>query len=123
MSIYVRERRYILRTDGFASLHAGAQPGELTTRPFRFRGEQLAINYSTSAAGSVRIEIQDTEGRPVPGYALSDCLPLVGDSIEHTVGWKQGSDVSPLIGQTVRLRWTLTDADVFSFRFQDSPVR
>ncbi len=123
MSIYVRERRYVLRTDGFASLHASAQPGELTTKPFCFRGEQLAINYSTSAAGSVRIEIQDTEGHPVPGYALGDCLPLVGDSIEHIVGWKQGSDVSPLIGQTVRLRWTLTDADVFSFRFQNSPVR
>ncbi|MEE3372622.1 MAG: hypothetical protein VX346_25020 [Planctomycetota bacterium] len=119
MSLYVRERRYVLRTDGFASLHADAQPGELTTKPFRFRGKQLDINYSTSAAGSVRIEVQDSEGRPIPGYALDDCLPLVGDSIEHTVGWKQGTDVSPLSGKTVRLRWILTDADVFSFRFHD----
>jgi hypothetical protein len=40
------------------------------------------LNYSTSAAGSVQVEIQDAAGNPLPGFRLADCQPLVGDQIE-----------------------------------------
>ena len=54
LSIYVNDRRYVLRTDGFTSLRGGARGGEVLTRPFRFSGNRLRLNYSTSAAGSLR---------------------------------------------------------------------
>jgi hypothetical protein len=111
--------RYALRLDGLASLHAGYAGGEMITRPVQFQGKFLEINFSTSAAGSVRVEIQDADGTPVPGFTLSDSREIIGDEIARSVSWKSGSDVSRLAGRPVRIRMVLKDADVFSFRFRD----
>lgn len=111
--------RLVLRTDGFASLSAGWFGGEMTTHPLAFAGRELEINYRTGAAGSVRVEIQDANGKPVDGYALADCREIVGDEVERVVAWKNGSDTGPLSGRPVRLRFALRDADLFSFRFRE----
>jgi hypothetical protein len=110
--------RYALRVDGFASLHAGSAGGELATRPLRFQGNELEINYSTSAAGGIRVEVQDGSGTPMPGFALEDAREIIGDQVERVVGWKSGTDLRALAGKTVRLRFVLKDADLFSFRFR-----
>lgn len=110
-------RRYTLRLDGFVSVSAPMSGGELVTKPLIFQGGRLAVNFATSAAGGVRIEIQDADGRPLPGFTLGDCPPIFGDSIERTVVWKSSEDVNSLAGKPVRLRFELNDADLFSFRF------
>ena len=56
-------------------------------------------------------------GKPVPGFALDDCLEIIGDEITRTVSWKRGNDVSSLAGQAIRLRFALKDADVYSLQF------
>lgn len=110
--------RFVLRTDGFASVHVGADPGELLTRPLRFTGRELVMNYSTSAGGSVRVEVQDESGQPFPGFTLADSRKLVGDAIEQTVRWMNGGDVSALAGRTVRLKFVMQDADLFAIQFR-----
>jgi hypothetical protein len=110
--------RLLLRTDGFASLSAPWAGGELVTKPFTFSGAELEINYRTGAAGSVRVEIQDVARDPLPGFAASDCVEIIGDEIERFVRWKGGSGVGSVAGRPVRLRFVLADADVFSFRFR-----
>ena len=110
-------RRYTIRLDGFVSLHAPLAGGEITTRPLKFTGERLSMNYATSAAGSVFVEIQDAAGQAIDGYALEDCLEHYGDSVDQTVAWESGSDVSSLSDLPVRLRFVLKDADVYSFQF------
>jgi hypothetical protein len=75
------------------------------------------VNFSSSAAGGIQAELQDFAGKAIPGYTLADCEPIFGDSIERTVTWKHGGDVSSLSGQIVRLRFALKDADLFSLRF------
>ena len=109
--------RTTLRTDGFASLRAGYRGGELLTKPFKFAGTRLEINFATSAVGSVRIELQNPAGKPLSGFALSDCNETVGDRIRHVVRWKAGDDLAKIAGQTIRMRIVLKDADVYSFRF------
>ncbi len=111
-------RRYTLRIDGFVSVRAPLSGGELLTRPLVFDGQKLVINFSSSAAGDVRVEIQDAVGKPLKSHTLEDCPPIFGDALERTVHWKTGSDVSDLAGRTVRLRFVLRDADLFSFRFR-----
>ena len=119
MSIFVLDdRRYTLRLDGFVSVSAPWAGGELITKSLRFKGKELEINYSTSAGGAVRVEIQDADGKPIPGFALDDCTQIVGDQIERVVAWTGGSDVSPLAGQVVRLRFAMADADLYSLRFR-----
>ena len=112
-------RRYTIRLDGFASVHAPYAGGEMITRPLKFAGKELAINFSTSASGSVRREIQGIEGQPIPGFSLADCKGIGGDEIERIVRWKGGSDVSQLAGQPVRLRFVMKDADVYALRFTE----
>lgn len=109
-------RRHTLRIDGFVSIHASARGGEFVTRPLVLEAGELLINFSTSAAGSIQIEVQDLERKPIPGFALADSPVIFGDTIEYAVPWKDTSDVSRLIGQTVRLRFVLKDADIYSMR-------
>lgn len=114
-----RLRRYSLRVDGFVSMHAPYQGGEFTTRPLVFKGNELEVNYATSAAGSMRVEIQDETGQPIPGYTLEESVEHYGDQLEGVVGWKQGASVKQLAGQPVRLRFVLKDADVYAVRFRE----
>ncbi len=129
LSIYVSEnshqdhpgqfRRYTLRMDGFVSLTAPLEGGDLLTKPVRFEGERLSLNTSTSAAGSVRVEIQGEDGKPLPGYSLADAHPLYGDSLGLVAAWKgHGTNVASLSGKTVRLRFRVEDADLYSYRFE-----
>ncbi len=111
-------RRYSLRTDGFASIHAGYSGGTMTTKPIRFRGEKLVLNYWTSAAGRIQVEILDEAGKPMPGYAAGDCNKIIGNEIRRTVTWKNKDNLSDLAGKPVRLRFRITDADLYSLRFE-----
>jgi len=111
-------RRYTLRMDGFVSASATWSGGELRTKPFVFAGKSLVLNLSTSAAGTVKVELQDPSGKPLPGHALADCPDIFGDSLGYVVTWKGGSDLSALAGTPIRLRITLRDADLFALRFR-----
>src|SRR5213594_3804194 len=107
MSLYVARHkgqpshhieRLALRLDGFASVRASHAGGEMLTRPLTFSGRQLVLNCSTSAAGSVRVEIQDLAGRAVAGHALAESIPIIGDEIDRVVAWKDGNDLGALSG-------------------------
>ncbi|MDP6058455.1 MAG: hypothetical protein QGH33_06160, partial [Pirellulaceae bacterium] len=111
-------RRAVLREDGLVSVHAKYEGGELVTRPLVFAGDQLVINYSTSAAGSVRVEIQDLAGKPIAGYELEACHEIYGDELNRVVQWNGNSELQGLVGQPIRLRMMLRDADLFSFQFR-----
>ena len=58
----VTYQRYGLRQDGFVSASASLAGGSFTTRPLRFSGDDLLLNYSTSALGAIRVEVQETTG-------------------------------------------------------------
>ena len=113
-----RLRRLSLRPWGFASVNAGHAGGSLVTHPLTFSGRKLHINFSTSAIGSVAVEVQQDDGQPVPGYAIEDMEPIYGDRLDAPVAWSCGSALSALAGKPVRLRFDLKDADLFALRVQ-----
>jgi hypothetical protein len=126
MSIYVNQnyaqptahlRRYSLRLDGFMSLRAPYEGGEVVTRPITFTGKRLRLNFSTSAAGGIKTAILDAEGKEIPGFAFADSVEAIGNEIERPVRWKGGDDVSKLAGKTVRLQFKMKDADLYSLHF------
>lgn len=127
LSFYVKEngriaepgqlRRHRLRLDGFASLNASLEGGTAVTKPLVFQGDRLEINFCTSAGGSLRVEIQDADGRPKLGFAMSDGNLLYGDQHDRVVSWKSGTYVSQLAGEPVRLKFELKDAELYSFQF------
>ena len=115
----IRVVRYAFRMDGFVSINAGYSGGELVTRPFVFDGTELELNYSTSAVGTVKVEVQDADANPQPGFTLDDCPEMFADVIDGVVAWNGETDVSALAGKPVRLRFWLNDADIYAFKFSD----
>lgn len=125
MSVYVNQdyaqptahlHRYSLRLDGFTSITAPYKGGEVLTRPFTFSGHELEINYSTSAVGEIRFEIQDEKGVAVPGFTLEESQAIIGNEIARVVPWK--GDLQKLAGSTIRLRICMKDADLYAIRFR-----
>ncbi|NPV46366.1 MAG: hypothetical protein HPY69_05390 [Armatimonadetes bacterium] len=129
LSIYVTEgtlqgdkcwlRRYTLRTDGFVSVQAPLSGGELVTKPLVFSGGKLVLNFSTGAAGRIRVEVQDEAGQPLPGLTLADCPEVFGDDLARVVPFRDPAALAALAGKPVRLRFELCDADLYAFRFTD----
>lgn len=119
ISLYVGEnyrikkvhfRRYTLRLDGFFSWYAPYKGGEILTKPFEADCERIYINFATSAIGGVTVAVCDEDGNILDGYQ-SDMM--FGDSVERPVEFKKA--IAELKGKTVRLKFTLKDAHLYSF--------
>lgn len=106
----------ILRLDGYVSLDAPASGGEILTKVLRVGGARPTVNLS-APKGSLRLEIQDTGGRPINGYTEADCLPIEGDGVRLHVRWRDRPDIGGLSARTVRLRFILHKASLYGFQF------
>ena len=114
-------RRYTIRMDGFVSINAPMMGGQVTTKPIRFSGSRLSLNFSSSARGGVRVGLADLQGKPLPGYSLDDCPWIYGDSLDRVVEWAQSGEITNSVGhiagQSVKLIFELKDADLYSYKF------
>lgn len=91
--------------------------GEFVTKPITFTGKNLLINFSTSAAGSIFVEMQDISGRAIEGFTVKDCTEIFGDNIEHVVKFNSNPDIRKLESIPIRIRFILKGADLYSLRF------
>ena len=112
-----------LRYDGFISVEPIEQQGVLTTEPFVFKGDQLEIN-ANAAGGTVEVEVLEYKNMyhsvrisPIAGFTRDDCVPIKTDSIRHIVKWKNGCDLSSLKGKTIKLKFYMKNAKLYSFKF------
>jgi len=108
-------RRYTLRLDGFASYRADYEVKTMETKPIIFDGSELAINFSTSPAGFIYVDILDETGKPIDGYHSCE---IFGNTTDRTVYFGEGKDISKLAGRPMKLRFTMRDADIYSFIFR-----
>ncbi len=101
----------MLRRDGFASMRADGD-GVLTTEPLTFDGSHLFVNVS---ARRLAVEALDRDGRPVDGFSVADCEALAdANSTRVEVRWR-GASIGKLAGRVVRLRFHVSDGDLYSF--------
>ncbi len=111
-----------LRMDGFAAWEAGAESGELVTQPFQCNGDRLFIN-ADARNGSITIEVLDEKGKPIKGFEPKNCEEITTDTLAKEgngwVQWKKEKDLRRLKGKQVRLRFTLKNAKLYSFRVAD----
>ncbi|MCM1036798.1 MAG: glycosyl hydrolase family 32 [Bacteroides sp.] len=106
----------VMRRDGFVSHRADSTGGELLTRPVRFSGSHLFVNVALAPEGTLAAEMVGDDGKPLPGFSAADCRVLRGvDSTIARIGWKGRRDLSELAGRPVRLRFRLTDGDLYAF--------
>tara|TARA_B100000700_G_scaffold77941_1_gene87502 strand:+ start:3044 stop:4597 length:1554 start_codon:yes stop_codon:yes gene_type:complete len=109
--------RYTLRQDGFVSVNATLKGGQLTTRPLTFEGSELELNLSTSAIGYVKVECLTAAGEVIDSFGIEQADETFGDSSSRKVSWNGNPGLKQLAGKPIRLRFTLSDADLYSFKF------
>jgi hypothetical protein len=105
-------------TDRYVARRAEAKTGgTLVTVALRLpEGPALTLRVNANAAGGrLRAQVRDATGAAVlPGFALAECVPVVGDGLRLPVRWRQ-ADLSPLAGQVIRFEIALAGADLFAF--------
>jgi len=98
----------VLRRDGFMSLDADEKGGMLQTKPFVLTGDDLFVNVDASR-GECCIEVLDVDGAP-----MAESASLKGDLLQDKVNWQRGG-LTSLQGKTVSLRFTLYNAELYSY--------
>lgn len=97
-----------LTSDGEATVS-----GPVEDLPFQVG---LFVNYSTSAAGSLRCEILDETGEVIPGFSIDESDEAVGDAIEQPLRWNGSAEVGSMVNRRIQLRFLLKDANLYSLR-------
>jgi hypothetical protein len=99
-----------LRPDGFAGMEPEKPrgSGSIITRPLEIRSDALRLS-ADAKDGSVAIAALDENGRN-----LAESVPVRADVSDAVVVWNKGSFGS-LMGRTVRLRFDLNAARLYSF--------
>ena len=102
-----------LPLDRFIGLAAtGEETGQIVTRPFPLQGNRLQLNIA-APEGSILVEVLDMNGHPLPGFSGRTSRQL--DELRHQPRWKKKT-LASLQGQTIRLRFTLQKATLYSFQ-------
>lgn len=66
----------------------------------------------------MQVEFLDEAGKDISGFSGKAAKPYNGaDEFLLTPQWKQGGNLSRLTGTTVRLRFTLRNAKLYAFGF------
>ena len=71
----------------------------------------------------MRVEIQDAERNPLPGFELDSMDELYGDELNAEIQWKSGSDLTRLKKAPVRFRFVIQDADLFAVQIAPADHR
>jgi hypothetical protein len=111
-----------LRVDGFASMDASSGEGTLLTKLLVLPSAK-ALTLNARAAGSVRVAVLNQAGELIGEYEESACEPFAGDTLAHVVRWNRGKGIGDLGGRTVRFRFHLKDASLYSFQLCSAPGR
>lgn len=107
--------RFATRLDGFISWYSkfnGGKGGEILTKPFTFCGNELEINFSSSAMGDITVTVCDEKGNELEGYKS---YRIFGDSVCRKVEFEK--ELKDLQCKPVRLKFNLRDTDLYSFKF------
>jgi hypothetical protein len=104
----------VLRLDGFISLDANSNAGYIKTKPFIMKGNSLYLNID-AAGGQAKVEILDSNDKPIVGFTANDCDAITSNSVRIQVQWANKANLSSLSGKTVKLKISLTNAHLYAF--------
>lgn len=85
--------------------------------PIVFQGRTLRLNIDTGSFGTAVVELQDPDGKPIPGFTLDDGEEIGGNLIDQAVYWKGSPDVARVAGRPVRVDIRLKRARLYTFQF------
>ncbi|MBI3942553.1 MAG: hypothetical protein HY326_06020, partial [Chloroflexi bacterium] len=115
-----------LPMDGLIAIDgAKGRFSELVTRSFSFTGNSLFVNVASALQNAwgagpceVRVEILEPDHEFISGFTFQDADPITATNTAHVATWQGRSDLSALAGRTIKLRFYIKDARLYSFQFR-----
>ena len=114
--------------DRFAAIEPiNAKTGLVETGFITADGPVLRLN-ADAGRGTIRVQVRDVTGTPIPGLGWDDCIPVTGDATGLEVRWKDAS-LGDHVGDTarkgrfgsvVKLVFELTNSRIHAFGFADA---
>ena len=69
--------------------------------------------------GNICVEVLDRVGQALDGFSAQDCAALKDvNGLREPVQWESGRSLVDLVGQVVRLRFTLHNVTLYAFQIQ-----
>lgn len=126
-----------LPMDRFSGLLAGLAQATILTRPLRFSGNKLLLDFDAGLPelsrkallslnrdpskgadfAEVRAALEDPAGGKIAGFTLEQCKPLNGSGIQEMT-WP-GADWSQIAGKPVRIRLEMRNVALYSLQFSE----
>ena len=72
---------------------------------------ELSLNFRTEGDGVIRVELPEIEGRSAEAG-----VPMTGNSMDETVRWKDGTNISAGGDSRIKVRLHMEKAKVFAYR-------
>jgi hypothetical protein len=73
---------------------------------------------ANAQAGTLKAELLDAAtGEVIPGYTLAKSVALQTDAVRARLQWQGVADLSALAGRSVKIRFSVQNADLYSFWF------
>jgi len=101
-----------MKRDRYVARRAEDGTGRIVTPPLILGSGSLTVNVD-ARSGSLRIQVTDADGNPLPGFALDDCQPVTSDTLAAAVTWER--PLADLAGRPVKLVFVLERASLFGF--------
>ncbi len=91
--------------------------GDFATVAVMPPGRRLRINALTDRAGSIRVEVADVYGKPLPQRSFQLATPAFGDLHWTPLTWNGQEDLGHEDGSAIMLRFRLDHAKIFGLEF------
>lgn len=101
-----------IRRDRFAGVRPIEKIGQVTFKPADLGGAKT-LTLNAAITGALRVEVLNEGGYRIPGFTKEDAVPLAGDSLRHSVAWKEKTLRDLPSGRHV-LRVHLDQAELFA---------
>jgi hypothetical protein len=109
--------RAVAKKDRLVSASAGASVGRFQTPVIKSGGRALFVTADIRHGGELRVGLLDSNGKPLPGHALSDCNAIRASCSNQQIHWRDKSGIIAVPDGDVQIEVELHDADLFSFQF------
>ena len=104
-----------LPLDRFIDWRAQGQLGTITTKPFKLEGDMLHVNVDAKG-GRFYMEVLDVDRNVIPGFTAGEAQVYDGvDQLRLRPRWEKNLDLATLKNSTVRLKFYLYNARLYSF--------
>jgi len=91
--------------------------GQVTLKPLDLAGCREIVLNADATDGSVAVELLSGNGFRLRGFAKEDAVPVTGDSLRHSIAWKD-HDLSQLPPGRYHLRLHLDHSTVYAITFR-----